>query len=242
MIVRPASRIDSAISFGVFCRLAPSTSAIIRSRKVSPGSGRDAHDDLVGEHRGAAGDRRAVAARLADDRRRLAGDGRLVDRCDAFDDVTVGRDHLARGDDALVADVELRSTAPPRCVPSGRRRLAMVSLRVLRSDAACALPRPSAIASAKFAKSTVAHRKSVTRTAKTFSLADDVAEVADEQDRRVDAADLDDEHHRVAEHAPRVELAEAVDDRGPTIARSNTPRRRAVDGRLGGGARARRGA
>ena len=26
-----------AISFGVFCRLAPSTSAIIRSRKVSPG-------------------------------------------------------------------------------------------------------------------------------------------------------------------------------------------------------------
>ncbi len=37
MIVRPASRMLSAISFGVFCRLAPSTSAIMRSRKVSPG-------------------------------------------------------------------------------------------------------------------------------------------------------------------------------------------------------------
>ena len=30
-------RMSSAISFGVFCLLAPSTSAIIRSRKVSPG-------------------------------------------------------------------------------------------------------------------------------------------------------------------------------------------------------------
>ena len=37
MIVRLASRMLSAISFGVFCRLAPSTSAIMRSRKVSPG-------------------------------------------------------------------------------------------------------------------------------------------------------------------------------------------------------------
>ena len=37
MIVSPASRMLSAISFGVFCRSAPSTSAIMRSRKVSPG-------------------------------------------------------------------------------------------------------------------------------------------------------------------------------------------------------------
>ena len=36
-IVRPASRILSAISFGVFWRTAPSTSAIMRSRKDSPG-------------------------------------------------------------------------------------------------------------------------------------------------------------------------------------------------------------
>ncbi len=33
----PDSRIVSAISFGVFCRDAPSTSAIIRSMNVSPG-------------------------------------------------------------------------------------------------------------------------------------------------------------------------------------------------------------
>src|SRR6185503_13055378 len=35
-IVRPASRMFSAISFGVFCRSAPSTNAIIRSRKGGP--------------------------------------------------------------------------------------------------------------------------------------------------------------------------------------------------------------
>ena len=37
-MVRLASRMLSAISLGVFCRLAPSTMAIMRSRKVSPGS------------------------------------------------------------------------------------------------------------------------------------------------------------------------------------------------------------
>ena len=37
-MVRPASRMDRAISFGVRWRLAPSTRAIMRSRKVSPGS------------------------------------------------------------------------------------------------------------------------------------------------------------------------------------------------------------
>ena len=38
MIVMPASRIESAISFGVLRRSAPSTSLIIRSMNVCPGS------------------------------------------------------------------------------------------------------------------------------------------------------------------------------------------------------------
>ena len=37
-MVRPESRIESAISLGVRCRLAPSMSAIMRSKNVSPGS------------------------------------------------------------------------------------------------------------------------------------------------------------------------------------------------------------
>ena len=55
----------------------------------------DRDDDPVGEHAGAAGDARAVAAGLADHGRRLAGDGRLVDARDALDDLAVGRDHVA---------------------------------------------------------------------------------------------------------------------------------------------------
>ena len=169
--------------------------------------GRDAHDDLVGQHPGAAGDGRAVAARLADHRRRLAGDRRLVDGGDALDDVAVAGDHLAGGDDAQVADLQLRRRhLLDRAVGRGGRGPS-VSLRVLRSVAAWALPRPSAIASAKLANSTVNHRNTTTSPANTFSLPRRVAEVADEQDRRQHRADLDDEHHRVAGQRARVELA-----------------------------------
>ena len=45
----------------------------------------------------------------------------------------------------------------------------MVAARVFRSSSACALPRPSATASAKFAKSTVNQSQAATRPAKTFS-------------------------------------------------------------------------
>ena len=101
--VRPDSRIDSASSFGVFCRSAPSTSAIMRSMKVEPGAAVILHLDEVGENRRAAGDRRAVAAGLADDGRGFAGDRRFVDRGDAFDDLAVAGDDLAGLDQHDVA-------------------------------------------------------------------------------------------------------------------------------------------
>ena len=44
---------------------------------------RDADDEVVGQHLGAAGDRRAVAARLADHGRGFSGDRRFVHRGDA---------------------------------------------------------------------------------------------------------------------------------------------------------------
>ena len=52
-----------------------------------------------------------------------------------------------------------------------RRRCATVSARVLRSSSACALPRPSATASAKFAKSTVNQSQAATSQAKTLGSA-----------------------------------------------------------------------
>ena len=60
MIVRPASRMFRAISFGVFWRAEPSTRAIIRSRKVSPGRAGCGRRHVRQD--GAAGDGRAVAA------------------------------------------------------------------------------------------------------------------------------------------------------------------------------------
>ena len=114
--------------------------------------------DPVGEHLRAAGDGRAVAAGLADHRRGLAGDRRLVDRGDALDHLAVGRDEVARLDQDDVAGLEARrrhASRTARARPGHSRRLAAISVRVWRRRRACALPRPSATASAKLAKSRV---------------------------------------------------------------------------------------
>ena len=114
--------------------------------------------DLVGEHARAAGDRGAIAARLANDGRRLAGDGRLVHRSDAFDDLAIRRVRILRpkpGPDRrhAASSWELARSRPPSTM-----RLAIVSDRAFRSVSACALPRPSAMASAKLANKTVNHK------------------------------------------------------------------------------------
>ena len=136
-IVSPTSRMCSAISFGVFCRAAPSTSAIILSRNDSPGFGADPHDDPIRQDLGAAGDRRAIAAGFADHRRRLAGDRRLVDRRDALDDLAVAGDHLPA---STTTRSPLRSCAPR----STLGRLPSTSRRAVVSPfASCAASRPA---------------------------------------------------------------------------------------------------
>src|SRR5512133_2139334 len=109
MIVSAASRIVSAISLGVFCRCAPSTSAIIRSTKDSPGAAvifTTMRSDRtvvppVTELRSPP-DSRITGADSA-------RDGRLVDAGDALDDVAVAGDHLSGLDDDPVADLEGRA-------------------------------------------------------------------------------------------------------------------------------------
>ena len=71
---------------------------------------------------------------------------------------------------------------------------------------AWALPRPSATASARLAKSTVSHSQN------TISQANQVG-VHDRQHGRPHGADLDDEHHRVAPQGARIELAQRVRQR-----------------------------
>ena len=96
MIVSPTSRTCRAISFGRLLPLGALDEADHAVEERLAGVGGDADHDAVGEHLGAAGDRRAVAAALADDRGRLAGDGRLVHRGDALDHLAVAGDRARR--------------------------------------------------------------------------------------------------------------------------------------------------
>ena len=84
------------------------------------------------------------------------------------------------------------TTTSPRCssgagtsssVPSARRRCAVVVVRVARSAFACALPRPSAIASAKFANSTVSQSQNGDH-ADEPEVAGVAADEVEEEDRR----------------------------------------------------------
>ena len=166
----PASRMSSAISFGVFWRLAPSTSAIIRSRKLSPAFA-VTRTTISSESTRVPP---VTAERSPPDSRITGADSPVIADSSTLAipsiDVAVGRDDLARRDDDLVADLELRAR---HLLDRSVRRAAaarVVSARVLRSVAAWALPRPSAMASAKLAKSTVNQSQAAIEPAKMFAL------------------------------------------------------------------------
>ena len=111
--------------------------------------------------------------------------------------------------------------------PAGVTRLAITSVLVLRSVSAWALPRASAIASAKLANSTVNQSQSEICTPKP-TLPAPVAMSRIDEHRRQRGADLDDEHHRVLQQRDRVQLRR-TSRRSPraTISGSNSGRDRA---------------
>src|SRR6202521_2178954 len=160
MMVRPASRMLSAISFGVFCRSAPSTKAIILSRKVSPGF--EGMRTLITSESTrvppVTADRSPPASRIT------GADSPVI--ADSSTEATPSMISPSPGISSFAATI---TTSPERSfalgtvstVPFGSKRLATVSDRAFRSVSACALPRPSAMASAKFANSTVNQSQSV---------------------------------------------------------------------------------
>ena len=163
--VKAESASVSAISFGLRWRMAPSTSAIIRSRNDSPAPvvmRTTIRSDSDGR---AASDTGTVAARFANHGRRFAGDRRLIDRGNAFDDFAVAGNDLSCLDHDSVAGPQLgRGNFFDAVAARGDRP----SYRGgSRSDSACALPRASANAVAKLANSTV--RKSQTSSAMKYS-------------------------------------------------------------------------
>ena len=161
MIVSAASRMFSAISFGVFWRLAPSTRAIIRSMKLSPGfwvirTTMRSDSTVVPP---------VTAERSPPDSRITGADSPVM-----ADSSTEAMPSTTSPSPGMTCPASTTTMSPwfnsgaatPSSVP-GRpgsqpvRRRAMVSALVFRSDSACALPRPSATASARLANTTVSH-------------------------------------------------------------------------------------
>ena len=152
----------SAISFGVFCRFAPSTRAIIRSMNVSPGlevifTTIRSDSTLVPP---------VTADRSPPDSRMTGADSPVI--ADSSTEATPSTTSPSPG---MISPASTTTWSPrvswvpgtsssrvpawPGLQPISRR--ATVSRLVRRSVSAWALPRPSATASARLAKTTVSH-------------------------------------------------------------------------------------
>ena len=160
IIVSPQSRMFSAISLGVFWRDAPSTILIMRSRNVSPGF--EVMRTLISSESTRVPP--VTAERSPPDSRITGADSPVM-----ADSSTEATPSMTSPSPGINCPAVTTTTSPARSLdpdistvqPSGFNLYAMVSVRALRSVSACALPRPSAMASAKLAKSTVNHSQTV---------------------------------------------------------------------------------
>ena len=154
-IERPASRIDNAISFGVRWRIAPSTSRIMRSRNVSPGSAVTRMTIRSESTRVPP-----VTELRSPPASRITG----ADSPVIADSSTEAMPSMISPSVGMTSPASQTTRSPLRISGAGvgtstpfTSFRATVVLRVARSASACARPRPSASASAKFANSTVSH-------------------------------------------------------------------------------------
>jgi hypothetical protein len=173
---------------------------------------RHLHHEPVGEQLRTAGDGRAVPARLADDRRRLTGDRRLVDRADSLDDLAVGGDDHARLDDNDVVALELGSRdllegAVGTAAMGGSRRPGRAQRVCLR----LAAPLGDGLGEVREEhREPEPERDHAYEPERARVPANDVEH---EDPGGDDAPELHDEHHRVADLMPWIELRERVADR-----------------------------
>jgi hypothetical protein len=150
--VSPASRMFSAISFGVLRRAAPSTRAIIRSRNELPGSW------VISITRRSDVTRvpPVTAERSPPDSRMTGADSPVIadSSTDAMPSITVPSPGISSPASTTTASPAVSSEA---LLVEPSRSVATVSWRIDRRVSACARPRPSAKASAMLANTTVSH-------------------------------------------------------------------------------------
>ncbi len=173
------------------------------------GIDRDADLDLVRYHARARGHRRSVAARLADHRRALAGDGGLVDAGDALDHLAVGRDEIAGLDQHDIADAE-------RAGGDGLDRIALEALGVEfgLGGAQARRLRLAAALGQGFGEGAEQHGQPQPDDELQLE-ADRQAVMADDQQHGQQRRDAGgDEHHRIAHELRRRKLEEGLADRG----------------------------
>ena len=209
---------DRAISLGVRWRTAPSTRAIIRSRNDSPG--RAVMRTTI---RSDSTSVPPVTPERSPPASRITG----ADSPVIADSSTEAMPSMISPSPGMICPVNTTTVSPGRKVrrgdlldlrfPLAGRRNAGVSRRVRRRDSAWALPRSSARAVAKLAKSTV--RNSQTSSAMKYVMATWLEEPpsaawSDEEERQ-DGADLDDEHHRVLPLDVRPQHHERLLEGGP---------------------------
>ena len=214
--VRPESRIDSASSFGVFCRSAPSTSAIMRSMKVEPGAA--VMRTLIWSESTVVP---PVTAERSPPASRMTGADSPVIALSLTEaspsTISPSPGMMSPASTSTMSPTRRSSAFTPlidavRDLPDRPDAWRACRCGVLRRASACALPRPSATASAKLANSTVNHSQNAIWPEKaggpSWVMRSRMKKHGhDERD------DFGDEDHRIAGERARVELAEGVDRR-----------------------------
>ncbi len=155
--VSDTSSVFSAISLGVFLREAPSTRAIMRSRKLSPGS------DVM---RTFSQSDTTVVPPVTELKSPPASRTTGADSPVMADSSTEAMPSMTSPSPGMTPPAATITTSPffssldgtILSPPSASSRRACVSFFVFFRLAACAFPRPSATDSAKFANSTVTNR------------------------------------------------------------------------------------
>ena len=138
------------------------------------------------------------------------------------DSSTVAMPSITSPSPGIMSPASQETTSPARnfeagtcsIFPSLSIRLAIASVLVLRRESACALPRASAIASAKFANSTVNHSHTEIWNVNPMPAAPTMSRT---RKMVVSRAHFHHEHHRILQQRDRIQLHErclnrAIDD------------------------------